>query len=82
MQVNLPGRSLAEVTVCVSVTEQNLNATRCRLSITQPTRETFLTGVRLTPAVRVRAVVALSMDTGTGCVQTGSYITLTSHPPV
>lgn len=51
MQLNSPGGSLAEVTVCVGVTELSLNATGRRPAITEPTGETRQTGVWFTATV-------------------------------
>lgn len=85
VQLNSPGGSLAEVTVCVGVTELSLNATGCRPAITEPTGETRQTGVWFTATVWVWTVITLSVDTGTGCKHTGevwAFIMMTSRLPV
>lgn len=63
---NSPGGSLTEETIGVGVTELTRNATHNRRAITEPTRETHQTGVGFTATIRVRTVVTLSVDTGTG----------------
>lgn len=70
-QEDSPDGSPAEVTVCMSVTELNLDATRCRLALTKGAGEARRAGVRFTAPVGLRAVVTLAVNTGARCKHTG-----------
>lgn len=69
-QEDSPDGSLTEVTVCMSVTELNLDTTSCRLPITERAGEARRTGVRFTATIGVGAVVTLPVNTGTRCTHT------------
>lgn len=69
-QEDSPDGSLTEVTVCMSVTELDLDTTGRRLAITKQAGEARRTGVRFTATIRVRTVVTLPVNTGTRCKHT------------